>query len=167
MSLEPAPWRAALLGFLIGLAAILGAWGFQLIGGYLPCKLCLQERLFYYSGLPLILLGLATAARLPRTARIAYALGGLVFLAGFGLGVYHAGAEWNFWAGPADCGGAQQTVTDAGSLLAQMQKTRLVSCTEATLRMFGLSFAGWNALASLAVAVLALRAATASPRSLI
>ena len=39
----------------VGLATILGAWGFELIGNYVPCKLCLEQRLPYYVGLPVVL----------------------------------------------------------------------------------------------------------------
>ena len=41
---RPAARRAALLALLTGLFAILTAWAFQLIGGFSPCDLCLQER---------------------------------------------------------------------------------------------------------------------------
>ena len=37
---------------VVGLATIATAWGFELIGGFIPCKLCLQERIPYYVGLP-------------------------------------------------------------------------------------------------------------------
>jgi hypothetical protein len=60
------------------------------------------------------------------------------------------------------------TVTDASNLLAAMQHTRIVSCSEATFRLFGLvSFAGLNVLASGFVGLLAFRAATASRNALI
>ncbi|WP_280938805.1 disulfide bond formation protein B [Methylobrevis pamukkalensis] len=77
---------------------------------------------------------------------------------------YHAGAEWGFWAGPADCGGGAAPTLDAGDLLGQMRATRLVSCTEASVRLLGLSFAGWNAVVCLAVAALGLYAALAPGR---
>jgi len=35
---------AALIILAITLATIAGAWAFQLIGGYIPCPLCLQQR---------------------------------------------------------------------------------------------------------------------------
>ncbi|ODN72071.1 Disulfide bond formation protein DsbB [Methylobrevis pamukkalensis] len=64
--MPPAP-RAAItattLALLAGLAAILLAWGFQIIGGYVPCKLCYQERIPYYLGLPLLAAALALAGR--------------------------------------------------------------------------------------------------------
>lgn len=164
---SPAPWRAPALGFLAGLGAILGAWGFQLIGGFIPCDLCLQERVPYYVGLPLLLAGLAASSRLPRLARILYVLGALVFFAGSALAVYHAGAEWGFWLGPNDCGNKPVVITNAANLLTAMQATRLVSCSDAAIRIFGLSFAGWNVLASGFVGLTALRGTFASRQSLI
>lgn len=166
-STEPAPLRAPLAALLIGLAAILGAWGFELIGGYVPCKLCLVERNFYYAGLPLLAIALVLRHGRPRLARILCGLAGLVFLAGVAVGAYHAGAEYGLWLGPADCGGGTGPVTDASNLLAQIQTTRLVSCSEASIWLFGLSFAGWNVVASVAVALLALRGAFASPRAVL
>ena len=156
--------RLIALAFVIGLGTIAAAWGYQIIGGYVPCKLCYQQRIPYYVGLPILLLALAVIGRNPSLSRLLAGLGGVVFLVGFGLGSYHAGAEWGFWPGPSDCGGGVGPVTDAGSLLAQMRSTRIVSCTEATWRLFGLSFAGWNAALSLAVCGLAVTGALARRR---
>jgi disulfide bond formation protein DsbB len=140
---------------LLGLATILGAWAFEVFGGYVPCALCLQERLPYYIGLPFALVALLAAfagapARIPQLFLL---LAALAFLAGAGLGVYHAGAEWGWWAGPSTCGGG--TAPSSGSLLDQIDKIRVVSCTEASWRMLGLSFAGWNAVVSAILVVVA------------
>lgn len=151
----------AALAFLIGLAAIGGAWAFQIFGGYAPCKLCLEQRIPYYVGLPILLVALLfmIADRHLPLIRTLLLLAGLAFVIGTGLGIYHAGVEWHVWLGPADCGGGVATTTDAGDLLAQIGKTKVVSCTEAAGRVLGLSFAGWNAVASAIVALLTLRAA--------
>jgi disulfide bond formation protein DsbB len=42
--------------FLLAAATIIGAWGFELIGGYKPCALCLQQRWAYYFALPVLAL---------------------------------------------------------------------------------------------------------------
>jgi disulfide bond formation protein DsbB len=151
----------AALAFFLGLAAIAGAWGFQLIGGYAPCKLCLEQRLPYYIGLPLIAVAIILMIRDTQIAltRTLLLLGGLAFVIGLGLGIYHAGVEWHYWLGPADCGGGVATTGKAGDLLAQIGHTKVVSCTDAALRVAGLSFAGWNAIVSALVALLALAAA--------
>ncbi len=147
------------LALAIGLGAILGAWAFELVGGYVPCELCLQQRIPYYVGLPLMLAGLVLARRATGAARILAGLGGVALLVSAGIGGYQAGAEWGFWPGPTDCGGGTGPVTDATNLLAQLQSTRLVSCTETSLRVLGLSFAGWNVVAAGASGLLALAAA--------
>lgn len=148
------------LALLGGLAVIATAWGFQLIGGYTPCELCLEQRVPYYVGLPLTALALIlmTMGRSGLSLLVLLAVAA-VFAYGSGLGVYQAGAEWDFWQGPTDCGGGGGAPTSAANMLQALQSTRLVSCTEASWRMFGLSFAGWNAVASAGLAGLALIAA--------
>ena len=160
------PVLAGALALALGVVTIATAWGFQLIGGYAPCALCLEQRVPYYVGLPLIAAGLIAHRLGARLAvlRVALLLAAGVFAYGLSLGVYQAGAEWAFWPGPTDCGGGVATTTSAGTLLSQIQSTRLVSCTEASWRMFGLSFAGWNAVASLALAALTLAGAAAGLR---
>ncbi len=149
------------LAFLLGFAAIAGAWGFQLIGGYVPCKLCLEQRLPYYVGLPLLAVAIVLIIRDRQLAltRTLLLIAGLAFLIGLGLGVYHAGVEWHYWLGPSDCGGGVATTGNAGDLLSQIGHTKVVSCTDAAWRFAGLSFAGWNAVVSALVALLALTAA--------
>jgi disulfide bond formation protein DsbB len=141
---------------LVGLAAIVAAWGFQLIGGYVPCMLCLEERIPYYVGLPLALIafGAAYAGASAGIVRLFLLLAGLAFLVNVGLGVYHAGAEWAWWPGPSSCGGGSSG--GSGDLLSQIDKIHVVSCTEASWRFLGLSFAGWNAVVSLLIVLVAL-----------
>ncbi|PZN12832.1 MAG: disulfide bond formation protein B, partial [Proteobacteria bacterium] len=43
-------WGAAAL--FVAAAIILAALGFEYIGGYRPCPLCLQQRYAYYAGRP-------------------------------------------------------------------------------------------------------------------
>lgn len=165
---DPARTSRQLVLLLIagGLASILTAWGFQLIGGYVPCKLCLEQRIPYYVGLPLALLALLVMLRgTPARGRLVVSVLLLavaaVFAWGAGIGGYQAGAEWGFWAGPADCGGGGGMPDSAANMLNALRSTRVVSCTEASWRMFGLSFAGWNAVISAGIAVLALAGAWA------
>ncbi len=132
-----------------GLAVIAAAWGFQLIGGFVPCKLCLEQRIPYYIGLPLT--ALALVLMLQRRTGLAVAVllvVTLVFAYGSGLGIYQAGAEWGFWDGPNDCGGGTAAPSSAAGMLDALKSTRVVSCTEASWRLAGLSFAGWNAVAA-------------------
>jgi disulfide bond formation protein DsbB len=152
-----------------GSVTILAAWGFQLIGGYVPCALCLEQRIPYYAALPLALMALISALMRgpPWLTRVALGLAGVVFLYGAYLGLYHAGAEWALWEGPADCapGGAAMPTT-SGNLLEQLEGIRIVPCTEAAWRFpaeWGLSFAGWNAVISTVLGVVAIVAAARKP----
>lgn len=147
----------------LGMAATVGtALGFQHIGGYIPCALCLLQREPYYWGIPVALGALATAAfRLPpAVTRGLIAIVGIMMVIGAGMGVYHSGVEWGFWEGPATCSTtANGMTTSAANLLNDLNTIKGPSCTEAALRVLGLSFAGWNVIASLALAAFAFRSA--------
>ena len=154
--------RAALpqaLLLTLGLAATVGsALGFEHIGGYIPCALCLLERLPYYYGIPVAGLAVVSAALGGPTwlTRGLLLITGIMMLVGAGMGVYHAGAEWGFWPGPSTCATSAQAVTqNAGDLLGDLDSKKPPSCTEASLRVLGLSFAGWNVIASLIFAAIA------------
>lgn len=148
--------RFLVAALALAIAAITGAWIFELGFGYLPCKLCLWQRWPYYIGIPLGLTALACGGVLRPAGRWLQGATALVFVAGAAIAVYHAGAEWGFWPGPSDCGGriaaGPANVLD---LRNSIRATKIIRCDEAALRILGLSFAGWNVLTSLAIAALA------------
>jgi disulfide bond formation protein DsbB len=151
--------RQAALTVALGAAATIGgALVFEHVVGYVPCKLCLMQRDPYYLAIPL---GLAAALLPPRWARIGLWLLGLTSIASAGLGAYHSGVEWGFFAGPSDCGGGSGSAAGSvGDFMSQLQNARVVSCTEAAWRFLGLSLAGWNVLISLGLAAFAAVAAS-------
>lgn len=137
------------------------ALAFEHIGGYLPCKLCLEQRTPYYAGAPLMALAALTSFKNwnPALTRGLLAIGGLLMLYGMSLAIFHAGIEWGFWAGPTDCTAAATSVTtDAKNLLDDINAIHPPSCDKAALRFLGISFAGWNVPASLALMTGAFRA---------
>ncbi|NDV87389.1 disulfide bond formation protein B [Aurantimonas aggregata] len=152
-------------GFLlVGLAATVGtALIFEHVGGYIPCALCLQQRIPYYVAIPVALIAfVAAAGRAPaRFTRLLLLAIGAIMLVSLYLAVKHAGVEWGFWAGPADCAQVGGGELLGGDLLATIDAIRPPSCDEAAGRFLGLSFAGWNVLASALFAAVALRAAFA------
>jgi disulfide bond formation protein DsbB len=149
----------------VAMAAVVGgALAFQYIGGYLPCKLCYEQRIPYYVGAPLMLLAfLASMLRAPAWAvRGLLAIGGLLMFYGLYLAVYHSGVEWAWWPGPTDCTDVAGPVDTGGNgVLDALDKFVPPSCDKAALRILGLSMAGWNAIASLILAIVALRGAFA------
>ncbi|MFL4998488.1 MAG: disulfide bond formation protein B [Microvirga sp.] len=146
--------RQVALAVALGAAATVGgALIFEHAFGYVPCKLCLIQRNPYYIAIPL---GLVAALLPPRWMRAGLWLLALIFIVSAGLGAYHSGVEWGFFAGPSDCGGGSGAgAGNVGDFLNQLQSTRVVSCTEAAWRFLGLSLAGWNVLISLALAAFA------------
>jgi disulfide bond formation protein DsbB len=151
---------------LFGAAAvILTALAFEYIGGYMPCPLCLQQRYAYYLGIPLLFIGLVLiGADRPNAAALVFAVVAIAFLGNAGLGVYQAGAEWKLWPGPDTCAGGQGLATNAGGLLEDLSRAQVTRCDEAAWRFLGLSFAGWNAVASFVLLLGALRAAVRASR---
>lgn len=157
MSLRPAQTAPLLLvaGSALALAA---AWYFQLVVGLAPCPLCLEQRLAYYAAIPLGLAAFAAARnRREGMARALLGLLGLAMLGNMGLAIYHAGVEWQFWAGPTTCTGAPVMT---GNVLSALKGAHVPRCDEAAWRLFGLSMAGWNALIALGLAMVSLAGAT-------
>lgn len=149
--LHPLDKKSAGLAFVLGLATILGAWGSQIIGGLYPCELCLEQRMAYYYGLPLLLIVLVTWNRLPLAVwYLVMAIVTAIFVWGTYMGAYHAGVEWGFWPGPTACTG----VGDAMDFNALSNMTPVIGCDVVQFRLFGLSLAGYNALISLAIVTL-------------
>lgn len=158
-----ADYRYGAVALFLTAGAILAALGFQYIGGYVPCMLCLIERYAYYAAVPVLFVALAlTSGSYRGLAAILFFLVALAFLANAGLGVYHAGAEWKFWPGPETCGGGESLSTTAGDLLNDIKGIKVMRCDEASFRFLGISFAGWNVVSSLLIMALALRAGLAA-----
>ena len=150
------PLGAAVVVLCIAAATIGGAWAFQ-AAGYAPCELCLEERFAYYAGIPLAaLVALAAARGAPRLLVAAgLVLIALIFAANAVLGAYHAGIEWGFWPGPAECTGSTKPATSFEEFQRQLKGLTVVRCDAAAIRIAGLSLAGWNALVSLGLAIVA------------
>ena len=151
-----------------GAATVLGAWFFQCALGLKPCPLCLEQRYAYYFAIPLavmVLLGdhVGASRKVLIAALVAIALG---MLYNAGLGVYHSGIEWKWWAGPQECSGSLDDLGAGGNLLEKLQSISVVRCDEAAWRFLGLSLAGYNALISLALAAIAAWAAAMEWRRL-
>jgi disulfide bond formation protein DsbB len=155
---DNAAFMAALTIATIAALTLMGAWFFQLVLDIRPCPLCLEQRYAWYLAFPLgALLAFAAARGAPRALLVAgLALLALATLANAWLAGYHAGVEWGFWPGPTECSGSVPDLGQAGSLLENLDKVKVVRCDEVQWRFLGLSLAGYNVLLSLAAAALAL-----------
>lgn len=149
---HPAAVAFVILGLIAG--SIAGVFAFQ-AAGYPPCELCLKERWPFYAGIALSALAVAAAYVSPVAVRAAFITIALLFLCSTIFGAYHAGVEWGMWPGPTDCTGTAAHATTNADFLQQLKTVRVVRCDAAALRILGLSLAGWNAVVSLAIALLA------------
>ena len=153
---EPAA-AAALAIFALSAATIVGAWYFEFVLKLPPCPLCLEERLPYHVVIPLsLLMAIAALARAPRTLLVVGFTAIIVaVLCGAVLGTYHAGVEWKFWQGPADCTGPIGNLGSASDLLARLDTVKVILCDQVQWRFLGLSLAGYNVLISLLITAVA------------
>ncbi|OQM73446.1 hypothetical protein BFN67_09165 [Pseudaminobacter manganicus] len=154
------------LAVALGMGVAVGtAIGFEKIGGYIPCMLCLQQRIPYYVGIPIMVVTLVLALfRFPAVlTRGLLVAGGVLMLYSLYLGSFHAGVEWGWWTGPHDCGVvvAPDTGDGVSGILDAINTIIPPSCDTAALRVLGLSFAGWNAVTSMLLAAVAFRGAFA------
>ncbi len=144
------PRLLATISFVLGLLTIAGAWGSQLFGGLVPCELCLEQRMPYYLGLPLLALVLILWNRLPRAVwYIGLALVLLTFVWSTYLAGYHAGVEYGFWPGPTACTGTGVDVSFSD--LTNINAARVVPCDKIQFSLFGVTLAGANTLISAAI----------------
>jgi disulfide bond formation protein DsbB len=130
---------------------LLAAFGFQYLGGLLPCAMCLWQRWPHVAAIALGMLGAAIPA-----AGIAV-LGGLSMLGNAGIALYHTGVERDWWEGPTSCAaGGGQSITDmsVADLLDPTTGPELVLCDQVAWEMLGLSMASWNGIACLILAMI-------------
>jgi disulfide bond formation protein DsbB len=143
-------------------ATLAGAWYFELALGLAPCPLCLDQRVPYYVAVPFALvLGMTARRDASREVRSGFLVLAILLAFGAGLGIYHAGIEWKWWLGPASCAGAGPVTLPDDILSSLKRPQRFVPCDEAAWRFLGISLAGYNALISGALALIALWAARA------
>lgn len=134
--------------------ALMAALGSQHLGGLAPCKLCIWQRVPH--GIVIVIgLGALLWFRGPRERLALTWLAFLVLAAGAGIAMYHTGVEQQWIAGPSSCTGlgSLNSATTIEELRAQLLAAPVVRCDEIPWSLFGVSIAGWNALASLALTV--------------
>ena len=145
--------RIAFAG-LGSLALLIGALGFQFVGGLSPCPMCIWQR---WPHLAAVAIAVAALAVRGGTRPLALAGAGAAAVAS-GLGVFHAGVEQGWWDGPSSCVGLDPAGLTPEQLLDQLAGAPLVRCDEIVWEFLGLTMAGWNALLSAGLVVLWLSA---------
>ena len=152
--IEHAP-ALILVASVVALATALAA---QYLGGLPPCSLCHYQRWPYIATICLAAAALSFDPGAVRRALVAFC--GIAFVAGAGVASYHVGVEQGWLTGPAACSGANIGATTIEELRRQLLATPVVRCDEVAWSMFGISFAGYNLIASLGLAAASLFGAT-------
>ncbi len=135
---------------LVGSTALLGgALAFQYIGHLAPCEMCLWQRWPHVAALALGLVAWAL-----RSNRAVVALAALAVLTTAGIGYFHAGVEYHWWAGPQACTAAG--LAAGPDFITAALATPMIRCDAAAWTLFGISMAGYNALFSTLIGGVAL-----------
>ncbi|MFV0358569.1 disulfide bond formation protein B [Tropicimonas sp.] len=141
------------LAFAFSVLTLAGAYFFQYAVGILPCHLCLLQRYPHAAMAAFALIGLVWRGP------VAPFLGAITAVWSLGLAIYHSGVERKLWAGPADCTGGQDLSGLSGSdLLSTEIASPIIRCDEVSFDILGLSFANMNAIGSLLLIVIWVRA---------
>lgn len=140
------------------LALLLGAFGFQYLGGFAPCKMCLWQRW------PHAVAVLAGVLALAISGRILPLIGAAAAATTAGIGLYHSGVERGWWEGPTTCTSGPIGGIAPEDLLNQILAAPIVRCDEVVWSMLGLSMASWNAVLSLGLVAIWLWAAAIPAR---
>lgn len=142
--------RNVLIGLasLGSLALLVGAFGFQHLGGLPPCKLCIWQR---YPHALAVLIGVAAVAILGRLLPL---LGLAAALTTAGVGLYHTGVERGWWEGPTTCTSSGTSGLSADDLFDKIMTAPVVRCDDVAWELLGLSMASWNGILSLGLAAL-------------
>jgi disulfide bond formation protein DsbB len=143
------------IALMVPLALVAGAYGFQYIGGLIPCEMCWWRRYAHF-----VALGLAVLAFILPVPRLMTALAGLGIAASGLIGAYHAGVEYGWWKGLTECTSVVKFGDEGGDPLAAIMAAPLIRCDVVQWKMLGISMAGYNAIVSgvAALAVFALLA---------
>jgi disulfide bond formation protein DsbB len=130
----------------ISLGALAMAYAGQYLFGLEPCVLCLYQRVPWALTALIAVVGMVGWAG--RSRLLPIALCAAVFAVGSGLAFYHVGVEQHWWGSIAGCGGGPVSGLSLDDLRPEALATGLKPCDRVDWRLFGLSLAGYNMLAS-------------------
>ncbi len=145
-------WLLVAAGLSLAMLGV--AHGFETFGHLPPCELCLAQRDGYWTDVYAGVIGYGLARWRVALSRSLLLVVAAIFACETVIAAYHVGVEYKWWAGPIACTGTHATVTAAQmSALLSGVKVHMVRCDEAAWRLFGVSMAGWNTLAALALTI--------------
>ena len=139
------------ISFLVSSIMLISAFYLEYFHGALPCDLCITQRWFHgaiiaYSLIIIFILNITSISK-----KLLLLGGTILWLLSSIAGLYHFGIEMNFWTGPDGC---SSNIDFSKDTLKYLLSKSPIKCDEVMFKIFGLSLAGWNALASFFVFLL-------------
>ena len=130
---------------------LLSAFYLEYFHGALPCDLCITQRWFHgaiitYSFIILFIINKTSISK-----KLVLMGGGVLWFSSSLAGLYHFGIEMKLWTGPDGC---SSNIDFSKDTLTYLLSKSPIKCDEVMFEIFGLSLAGWNALASFFVFLL-------------
>ncbi len=139
--------------FIISSLMLLSAFYLEYFHGALPCDLCITQRWFHgaiiaYSFIIILIINKTIISN-----KLLILIGAILWLSSSLAGLYHFGIEMNFWAGPDGC---SSNIDFSKDTLTYLLNKSSIKCDEVIFEILGLSLAGWNALVSFFIFLLAI-----------
>ena len=133
-----------LFSFLFSLFAIIFALYYQYIENYLPCELCIYQRIPYF----IIIIISSYAFFINGNKNYMYFIG-LLFFMSLIISITHFGVEQEFWQINSSCSNNTKDFENIDQLKAFLEEVPITKCNEITWSMFGISMAGYNVIYSI------------------
>lgn len=133
---------------------------FQNTLGLSPCPLCLEQRNWHWAVMGVSVLAFALMRFKPGWSQWAIVLIGLVLLGSAGMGLYHVAVEQRWVVAQCD---ARINLDDIAPL-GESGTFEVPKCDQIAWQLWGVSLAGWNAIASLVMALASFAVAAARAR---
>ena len=139
------------ISFLVSSVMLISAFYLEYFHGALPCDLCITQRWFHGAIIAYSLMIIFILNKTSISKKLLLLGGNILWLSSFIAGLYHFGIEMNFWTGPDGC---SSNIDFSKDTLKYLLSKSPIKCDEVMFKIFGLSLAGWNALASFFVFLL-------------
>ena len=141
------------ISFLISSLMVISAFYLEYFHGALPCDLCITQRWFHGAIIAYSFIIILIVKKTLISKKLLILGGAILWLSSSLAGLYHFGIEMNFWTGPDGC---SSNIDFSKDTLTYLLEKSPIKCDEVMFEIFGLSLAGWNALASLFIFLIAI-----------
>ena len=141
-----------IISFFISSFMLTLAFYLEHFHGALPCDLCITQRWFHSAIIAYSFIIIVIIEKTFISKKLLILGGAILWLSSSLAGLYHFGIEMNFWTGPDGC---SSNIDFSKDTLTYLLNKSPIKCDEVMFEILGLSLAGWNALASFFIFLLA------------